>query len=287
MKVCAGFAATVLSLVSLTQEADARESSHSAEPYLLVSTLHTDDGEGGTSFDRDAILVTPIPGETDGSTAIYDLPPTSSEAERSSNWHLPAIIRVQPDGSRTLVNETELAAKVDPWLERGGYTRETCGHWIFTWSAFKIDCDPLSVLAIAEEFDLGPIDLQVGRPVTIKGATASGKVKLARSSATTKTYIVNYTLNPDFIRRTRAESDVVVGQILKKPVTLEEALAGQGRQSISGEISDQFETDQTGRIIRRTTTTTIVTVGEDGKGRTSTSVRTLERQKPKSVKSDR
>ena len=271
-------AAAVSSLIAAIQVAAAQADDAAATPYLVVSTQQSDNGKGGTSFDRDTILVTPTVSDEAGSTFIYDLPPTTTEAERASSWKFPATIRFAPDGSRILVNEAEFKARIDLWLTHGGYTRDACGRWIFTWNAFKIECDPLTVLGAVEHFDLGPADLTNGRSLMVVGAARSGRLKLIASSATGKSYTVSYPLDPDHIRRKRAESDVIVGQILRKPVTSDAALAAQRRDRISGDISEQFDTDSTGRIIRRTTVTTVVTIAPDGMQLTAKTDRTLERR---------
>lgn len=263
-------------MAAATPATSAESAGRPASPYLLVSTSQSSDGRGGTSFDRDTLLVTPVELGQDGETLVFDLPPSSTAAERSSSWHFPARIKVLPDGSRILLNEAEVAARIDPWLKLAGFTREACGRWIFTWNAFKIDCDPLSVLATVAQFDLGPANLSEGKSMTVDGAAAPGTMKLVASTLAMRTYSVEYPLDPDRVRRDRAESDVVVGQILGKPVALETAMAVHARDSISGSISEQFETDQAGRITRRKTTVTTVTIDQDGKERTAKTERTLE-----------
>ena len=253
------------------------------EPYLIISTRESNNGRGGTSFDRDTILISRRQSDERGTEVTYDLPPSASAAERAASWHFPAAIRFAPDGSRVLVNEAELASRVDPWLKLGGYTREACGHWIFTWNAFKIDCDPLSVLETASEFDMGPTDPQDGQPIRNEAASAPGTLKLVKSQGSSRTYTVEFELDPERVMQSRAESDVVVGQIVNKPITLETALAAHRNESISGQITERFETDGTGQIVRRTTETTIRSIDNDGKESVATSTRTLEKHTLKSA----
>jgi len=59
----------------------------------------------------------------------------------------------------------------------------------------------------------------------------------------------------DAVRRGRAESDVVVGEIMNKPVSLDAALRERATEIASGTISVEFETDPTGNVRRRTKVT--------------------------------
>ena len=93
----------------------------------------------------------------------YDLPKEATAEDRASSWQFP--VRVFKPFLRMpmqLLNGPELEARVDSWLKAGGLTRVACGHWIFTWNAFRIECDPQSVLKTLEAFDLQTDDLRDG-----------------------------------------------------------------------------------------------------------------------------
>jgi len=81
------------------------------------------------------------------------------------------------------------------------------------------------------------------------------------------------------VRRARAESDVVVGEIMKKPMSLEAALQERAREVISGTISVAIETDPAGNVRRRTKVTKLYTKGRDGRSETQTITETLERRR--------
>jgi hypothetical protein len=85
-------------------------------------------------------------------------------------------------------------------------------------------------------------------------------------------------VDPDAVRRGRAESDVVVGEIMKKPVSLDAALRERAREIVSGTISVTFETDPTGIVRRRTKVTKLYIKGPDGRSETETVTETLERR---------
>jgi hypothetical protein len=85
-------------------------------------------------------------------------------------------------------------------------------------------------------------------------------------------------VDPDAIRRARAESDVVVGEIMKKPVSLDAALRERAREIVSGTISVTFETDPAGNVRLRTKVTKLETMEPDGRSETETVTETLERR---------
>jgi hypothetical protein len=91
-------------------------------------------------------------------------------------------------------------------------------------------------------------------------------------------FIVEMAVNPDAVRRGRAESDVVVGEIMKKPVSLDAALRERAREIVSGTISVEFETDPAGNVRRRTKVTKLDIKGPDGRSETQTVTETLERR---------
>jgi hypothetical protein len=86
-------------------------------------------------------------------------------------------------------------------------------------------------------------------------------------------------VDPDAVRRARAESDVVVGEIVRKPVTLDAALHERAKETISGTISVAFETDSAGNARRRTKVTKLDIEEPDGRSETQTVTETLERRR--------
>jgi hypothetical protein len=85
-------------------------------------------------------------------------------------------------------------------------------------------------------------------------------------------------VDADTVRRARAESDVVVGEIMKKPVSLDAALHERAGEIVSGTISVAFETDPAGNVRRRTKVTKLDIKRPDGRSETQTVTETLERR---------
>ena len=236
------------------------------------------DRSSGSSHDKDAIIERVIGLRADGVELEYDLPKAATAEERAGNWQFPAQVFKPFAGPAQLLNAPELEARVDGWLKAAGWPRTACGHWIFTWNAFRIECDPQSVIKTVESFDLTSADLREGAPY--QETEALGSAKLARKPAGPDGTIFSAEMpvDPDAVRRARAESDVVVGEIMNKPVSLEAALLERAREIVSGTISVTFEMDPAGNVRSRTKVTKLDIKGPDGRSETRTVTETLERR---------
>lgn len=104
--------------------------------------------------------------------------------------------------------------------------------------------------------------------------------KLARKAVGSEgaTFTVELPVDPDGVHRARAESDVVVGEIMGKPVSLDAALAKRAKEVVSGTISVTFELDPAGNVRRRIKVTKLDIAGLDGPSETQTVTETLERR---------
>ena len=242
------------------------------------SARHGSDGSSGTSHDKDTIIERVIGLRADGLELEYDLPNAATADERAKTWQFPARVFKPIGGPAQLLNGPELEARVDGWLKTAGWPRTVCGHWIFTWNAFLIECDPQSVIKTVQSFDLRSADLREGDPYQETEALGSGKLARKATGPNGTSFAVEMPVDPDAVRRARAESDVVVGEIMKKPVSLDAALRERAKAIISGTISVEFEADSAGNVRRRTKVTKLDIAGPDGSSETETVTETLERR---------
>jgi hypothetical protein len=235
-------------------------------------------GSSGTSHDKDTLIERVIGLRADGLELEYDLPKADTADERVGNWEFPARVFKPFGGPAQLLNGPELQARVDAWLKAAGWSHTACGHWIFTWNAFYIECDPQSVIKTIESFDLRSADLREGAPY--RDAEAGGPGTLARKAtgAGGALFSTEMPIDPDAVRHARAESDVAAGEILNKPVTLDAALLERAKETVAGTISVTFETDSAGNLRRRTKVTKLDIKGPDGQSETDTVTETLERR---------
>lgn len=242
------------------------------------TTEQNSDGSSGSSRGRDAILERVIGVRDDGVELEYDLPKDATAEDRARSWQFPVRVFRPNNGVMQLLNGRELEARVDGWLKAGGWTREACGRWIFTWNAFRIDCDPQTVIETLEAFDLNSVDLREGAPYQDTQARGTGTLTRKAAGPNGATFTVVLEIDPDAVRRARADSDVVVGELMRKPVTLDAALSARASETVTGTISVTFETDPAGNTRSRTKVTQVETKGPDGRTESRTATETVERR---------
>jgi len=92
------------------------------------------------------------------------------------------------------------------------------------------------------------------------------------------TYTAELEIDPEAIRRQRAESAIAVGEIMRKPVTMEEALSEQEKDEISGTMKVTLITDGAGDVHRKTTVVSVNTKKSSGEVETETTTTTWERR---------
>ena len=229
------------------------------------TSQQTDDGSSsGSSSGRDTILERVIAVRDAGLELEYDLPKDATAADRARSWQFPARVFKPSHGQMQLLNHQQLDERLEGWLKAAKWTRAHCGRWIFTWNAFRIECDPQSVIKKIEAFDLSSADLRDGAEYRENGTRSAAALAKKTAGPNGATFAAMMEVDPDAVRRTRAESDVVVGEIMQKPVTLDAALRARAKESISGTISVTFETDSLGQAWRRTIVTKLKTKGQNG-----------------------
>lgn len=196
----------------------------------------------------------------DGAAVIeYDLPPEAGEAERSREWQLPVRLKIDQHGTRSLVNEAELGARLDRWLLRANWTKEVCGKWIFTWNAFYIDCDPQSAIEVSETFGLRFIEVAEG--TLVEDPSAAGPAILRREG---DLLVAKLTIDPAVIAAEKAKADVAVAQIVGDEKSEEAALAARRKETVSGTVTLRFRTSADGGVIWRERVLELRTLEADG-----------------------
>lgn len=247
--------------------------------YLIrMQSVSETNGDGSSSSSRSSwTLEERVVGmRDDGVEVEFDLPRDASQEDRARNWQFPARILSSPNGEMQLLNGPELQARIRTWLQLGGFTEADCGRWIFTWDAFKIECNPQSVLEtlsavnLRRNFDAGALydEPAAGQPVAL---SAHGR------DADGETLIAQLEIDPDSVRRGRAESDVVVAEIIREPISIETALQRWQAKQVSGTITATIVRDATGRVTNLTRRTQINIVDESGAEERQTSTTTVER----------
>jgi len=242
------------------------------------SRSESDNGSSGSSTDIDALTERVVAIHGGDVELVFDLPAKATEADRASNWQFPARVLKPVTGPLQLTNAAEMETRVDPWLKAGDMTREQCGQWIFTWNAFKIDCDPQSILPALARYDMRPGDLVEGGLHEEPGVLAPQPWRREAGSRSAA-WFVEMQIDPAAVRRELAERDVIVGEITRAPVSLEQALANRNADRISGTITLRYETDHTGRVVRRVRTTSTEITDAEGVTEKKTITETATRRR--------
>jgi hypothetical protein len=261
---------TVLGAILIASiNANAR-SSHVGDEVEIRKSYETssetsDGSSSGNSSGHDSLLERVVAVQEDGRELIYDLPKSATKEDRARN------------GSIKLLNQGDLEARLATWLKSAGWDRSVCGQWIFTWNAFHIDCDPQSVIDTINAVDLRVSELGEGAFYSDSNSKEPGKLVRTTSEAGAATFTVELKVDSDAVRRARAESDVVVGEIVKKPVLLEAAFRGRLKEEISGTVSVTLDVDDVGQVRRRVRVIRLKTKRLDGSTETETNTETVER----------
>jgi len=241
-----------------------------------ISSSQSDDGSSGSSTDRNTLIERVLGVSDDGIELEFDLPEEASAQERSGVWQLPVRVLKPIRGHLQLLNGNELEQRVDPWLEKAGYTRAACGRWIFTWNAFRIDCDPQSALDMLVPFDLRLNALREGD--LYEDPAAEGSARLTKRVGTDgMIFEAEMPIAPEAVRRAQAETDVVVAEIMGRPKSFDDALRERVAEEVSGTMTVTFETDSAGFVKRRTKVVTLQIRSADDRAETRTTTETLKR----------
>jgi hypothetical protein len=281
VRLLASFANGVALIVTSNAWAEPSKVGQEIEIRKSYETVEStnDNSSSGSSNGHDTIVERVVAVRDDGIEFVYDLPKNTAKEDRQRDWQLPARVLRSNDGSLKLLNVDELNGRLEKWLEAAKWERSVCGKWIFTWNAFYIDCDPQSVLKTISAFDLGSAGISEGKLYSEIGTLAPGTLVLDKSSATPTTLRTEMQIDPDYIRRSNAESDVVVGEIMQKPVNLEDAIKARSTEKISGTVTVILELDGSDHVKSKTKVTKLTVEKPGGSTQHRTSTETLERIK--------
>lgn len=279
------FTALLATLLLPTTDTDAQvlqlsaKVGHTYEVTLSrESSRHGSDGSSGSTQDRDTFVERVIGLREGGIEVEYDLPRAISAEEMAGNWQFPARVLKSPGVPMQLLNRSELEARVASWLKKAKLTRAACGHLIFTWNAFRIECDPQSVIHTVELLEFGSPDLRSGALYQDAKAHGRGRLSSRETEPDGTSFTAMMEVDPDAVRRQRAESDVDVAELTSKALSIDAAMRERAKESISGTVAVTFDMDSAGQIRRRTRVTRLEIEKPDGQLETETITETLQRR---------
>ena len=236
------------------------------------------DGSSGSSSGQTSIVERVIAVRDDGVELEYNLPGETTPEERRRQWMLPVRVFKPATGAMELLNRAELETRRDAWLAAAKWTSDVCGRWIFTWNAFRIECDPDAALETIAAYDITSAEIGEGVPYRVAEATVAATLIRTASGPDGETFRALFQVDPEAVRRERAEADIAVGELMRKPVTLEAALAKRANESVSGTITVTIEVDAAGDVRQRTKVAKIETIEPDGTVEAATSTEVIERR---------
>lgn len=248
------------------------------ELRLKVHTKNQSERSSGSSSSNYILTETVLAIRGDAVELEFDLPKDTPADTRAREWGYPVRVLKAPGEPFELLNEGDLATRIDKWLELGNLSRSACEQWIFTWAAFKIECDPATVLGSLAEFDVRLPDVRDRGSYSHPGTVEPSSLKMTSSSSDGQNFAARLAIDPDFVRRQRAEADVAIAQMAGgPPVTLTEALAAWSDNEVSGEVDVVIAVDAQGLVVRRVAVSDLSVVDERGGEQSSSVTSTLER----------
>lgn len=190
-------AALMLTLPASAQSLPAPQAGETYEIRRSYQTAsETTDGSSESSSGHTAITERVLALHGDGVELEYDLPADASADDRAREWQFPARVLKAASGPAQLRNRPEIEARITAWLKAAGMTRADCGRWIFTWNAFLIECDPESVLATIEGYDLRSIALREGALYRETFAREPGTLARSAGGPDGATFTVTLQIDP-------------------------------------------------------------------------------------------
>ncbi|WP_417592607.1 hypothetical protein [Parasphingorhabdus sp.] len=240
-----------------------------------TSGMNSEGQQTSSSSGHQTMIERVIASTPEGIELEIDLP---TDEARAREWKFPARIFKPINGPLRLLNEPELEERLEAWLKKADWTREVCGQWIFTWNAFLIDCDPYSAIRSFEAHSLESSKYFEGAEFMVEGASGSAILETATSEAGEAVLTARLPIDPDFICRQQAESDVVVGQITGEKVTLADATNMRCQADLAGTITETYFPAAEGSHPKRVRVSHLTTTDADGNQTIQKRTETLQRK---------
>jgi len=280
-------AAVLVLLASTALAAEPAWRARAGDVQAIVRTSQSSQrssGSSSTSNDRDTLIERVI-GVRDGGLELeYSLPKGGDEVRA---WQFPARVFKPAQGPLQLLNGPEMEVRIGRWLTAAGLTRAACGHWYFTWNAFRVECDPQSVVAALEPFDLRPGVLRDGAPYQEARTMRPAYLRRGVAGQGAATFVAVLDVDPDAVRKELAASDEALAEIVRKPLTAGDSAQAQAAKEVSGTVTVTFHMDAAGMVQRRVRATELVIRMPDGTSETRTNSEVVERRSARAVRLQR
>lgn len=260
----------------LAQEPDER-----AGDSFRITVFHESRSEGKTGSSSSSggheYIEQVVAVSQGGVERIYDVPREADEDLQLTEWQFPVHIFEATNGELEIVNRSDLEARRDAWLAAAEIPSDACGTWYFTWNAFQVECDPDAILETIRTIKIQPERLDDGASFSHPAAIQTGTLQLLANEGSK--FHASMSVDADYFHRAEAQSDVIVGKIMKEPVTFEEAFARRKTEQIIGTIEVVLTVSESGRVLRQVTSIETTKIDAHGETEQATSTETIERTK--------
>lgn len=212
-----------------------------------------------------------------GVERVYDIPRDLADESRLIDWQFPVQVFEAKDGEMQIVNRSDLEARRDAWLKAAEIPVEACGTWYFTWNAFQVECDPDAILETIRAIKIQPLNLKEGANYTHPAAIQAGSLQLLAKDSSQ--FRVEMTVDEDYFHRSEAQSDVIVGEIMREQVTFQDAYERRKAERITGTIEVVLTASEAGQVVKKVTSIETIKIRSDGEEVQAKSTETIERKK--------
>ncbi|MEM6828146.1 MAG: hypothetical protein AAF553_09395 [Pseudomonadota bacterium] len=263
---------------SISEPVTATEKYEILQSYATQS--ESDNGSSGSSSGSSAWIETVHRGPEGCVEKSFDSVDPPGKTRPLAAWKLPVRVRQCGKGAPTIVNEDEMIARLEKFLEAVELTRDACGSYYFTWSVFQIDCDPQVALDLVKDVDLGAADISPGAEYVMPDNAGSA---ILTTTGGDHAFFGTGEIKKGFLRDKAAQTIKVLSELNGEKVSDEEALARLENHQFSGEFTVEFEIDRLTGMITRTLTTETRTVDANSVVETRKAIETTTRKRAESV----
>ena len=248
--------------------------------YEAQTESKSNTGSRGTSRTRSAIIERTI-GERDGDLELeYSFP--EADIPENDAWKLPARVLTKPGSSIELLNESEIKARLENYLEKYPEIRKQCGGVVFTWTAFEIHCDTNHVVDVIESYNLYLGALSEGKLYMEPGALAPAPLRKTSSGNSNLIYEVELVLDPVRLQseyeKGMEQVAAITGDSVSSVISSSLNLTGENKPQFSGTRLVTIEVSPNGLVEKVHRETTTVVKGGGSFHETRKQKETLERQ---------
>ncbi len=249
--------------------------------YEAKTQSESSDGGSGSSRTRSVILERIIEKNGDGLELEYFYP--EFETPANDNWKLPARVLIEPGTSITLLNESEIAVRLNEYLNKYPDIREKCGKTIFTWTAFEIHCNTSHVIDLIKFYNLRFGVLYGGKDYVESGAIESVPLKQKKSKTSNLIYEALLILDPKYLQmeyeKNIKKAAEMVGESFDAMMQSSLRLIGNETPSFSGTRLVTIEVAPDGTVMKLHRETMIKIKGGEGFEETRIQNESFKRQR--------